>query len=124
MTIYKSINATKDPEARKTLLEGRLNYFACPKCDQKGYLLVSLLYHDMDRKFLVQYHPYPAVRSDEFLDGFEPDGRVRLDPSKLAAEIDRKLKYFRDLHVCFDMAELIRYIVFRERLHDRMKTRK
>lgn len=95
-----------------------MNHFACPKCDQKGYLLVSLLYHDMDRKFLVQYHPFPAIQSNEFLGQFDLNGHVRLDPSKLTQTIDRKLKYFSDLHVVFDMAELIRYIVFRERLHD------
>jgi hypothetical protein len=122
--VYKSINATKDPAARKALLEGKVNYFACPKCDQKGYLLVSLLYHDMDRKFLVQYHPFPAIRSNEFLDGFEPDGRPKLDSAKLAAEIDRKLDYFHAMHLVFDMAELVRYIVFREKLSDHKPDRK
>jgi hypothetical protein len=123
VTIYKSINATADPGARKALLEGKVNSFVCPKCNNKGYLLVSLLYHDMDRKFLIQYHPFPAIKSDEFLSQFELSGRVKLDPSKVAVEIDRKLSYFRELHIVFDLAELVRYILFRERLHD-LKTRK
>ena len=118
MTIYKSINATQDPEARKALLEGRVNRFVCGKCDHKGYLLVSFLYHDMDRQFLVQYHPFPAVQSDEFLKDFEVSGRPRLESGKLAAEIDRKLKYFSEMHIVFDMAEMMRYIIFRERLHE------
>ena len=118
MTIYKAINATQDPEARKALLEGQINQFVCGKCGQKGYLLVSILYHDMNRRFLVQYHPFPAVQSEEFLKDFDEAGRPRLKSSKLAGEIDRKLKYFNEMHVVFDMAELMRYIVFRERLHD------
>jgi len=124
MTIYKSINVTTDPELRQELLEGRLNFFACSKCDQKGYLLISMLYHDMDRGFLVQFHPFPAVRSEEFLRQFDTSGRVKLDPSKLAEKINRKLSYFAEMHVVFDMAELIRYVVFREKLHDLKQTKK
>ena len=116
VTIHKAINATRDPASREALLAGKINEFICPKCDQKGYLLVSLLYHDMDRSFLVQYHPFPAVRNDEFLRQFDVNGRVKLESSELAHEIDKKLKYFTSMHVVFDMAELIRYITFRERL--------
>jgi hypothetical protein len=123
VTIYKSINATQDPDARKALLEGKINQFVCSKCDQKGYLLVSFLYHDMDRRFLVQYHPFPAVQSEDFLKDFDAAGRPRLQSEKLATEIDRKLKYFSEMHVVFDMAEMMRYIVFRERLHDVLAAR-
>lgn len=124
MTVHKSINATRDPAARQALLEGKVNWFACPKCDQKGYLLVSLLYHDMDRRFLVQYHPFPAIQSNEFLSQFDPSGNVRLEPSKLALDIDRKLSYFREMHVVFDMAEMVRYILFREKLSDLKKDKR
>ena len=121
VTIHKSINATQDPAARQALLEGKVNCFTCPECNQKGYLLVSLLYHDIERKFLVQYHPFPAIQSNEFLNQFDASGNVKLEPSKLALEIDRKLSYFREMHVVFDMAEMVRYIMFRERLHDLKK---
>jgi hypothetical protein len=122
VTVWRSLNATQDPEARKQLLEGKLNFFACANCAQKGYLLTSFLYHDMERKFLVQFHPYPAVNDPEFLEQFEPSGRVKLDPTKLAEKPGRRLDYFSDIRLVFDMAELIRYIVFRERLSD-LKTR-
>ena len=124
VVIHKSINATKDPAARQALLEGKVNFFACPKCSTKGYLLVSLFYHDMDRKFIVQYHPFPAVRNDESLRQFDPAGRPKLDSAKLAQEIDSKLSYFRDMHVVFDLAEMCRYVAFRERLHDAQKVKK
>jgi hypothetical protein len=118
VTLCKSINATQDPEARKALLEGKINQFVCPKCDNKGYLLISLLYHDMDRRFLVQYHPFPAVQSEEFLKDFDQSGRPKLKSAQLTLEIDRKLRYFNEMHIVFDMAEMMRYIIFRERLHD------
>jgi hypothetical protein len=124
VTIHKSINATKDPAARQALLEGKVNFFACPKCDQKGYLLVSLFYHDMDRKFIVQYHPFPAVRNEDFLHQFDAAGHPKLDSAKLAQEIDKKLSYFRDMHIVFDLAEMCRYVAFRERLHDAQKVKK
>lgn len=121
VTIHKSINATKDPAARQALLEGKVNFFTCPKCSTKGYLLVSLFYHDMDRKFIVQYHPFPAVRNDEFLNQFDVSGQPKLDSAKLAHEIDKKLSYFRDMHIVFDLAEMCRYVAFRERLADARK---
>ena len=124
VVIHKSINATTDPTARQALLEGKVNFFACPKCSTKGYVLISLFYHDMDRKFIVQYHPFPAVRNDEFLRQFDPAGRPKLDSAKLAQEIDNKLSYFRDMHVVFDLAEMCRYVAFRERLHDAQKAKK
>lgn len=122
VTIHKAINATQDPEARRALLEGKVNFFTCPKCNTKGYLLISLFYHDMERGFIVQYHPFPAVRNDEFLNQFDVSGLPKLDSAKLAQEIDQKLSYFRDMHIVFDLAEMCRYITFRERLADARKT--
>jgi predicted RNA-binding Zn-ribbon protein involved in translation (DUF1610 family) len=124
VTIHKSINATAAPEARQALLDGKVNSFACPQCGQKGYLLISLFYHDMDRKFIVQYHPFPAVRNDDFLKEFDPVGHPKLDSAKLAQEIDKKLSYFRDMHVVFDLQEMCRYIIFRERLSGLKQGRK
>lgn len=124
VTIHKAINATQDPEARQALLDGKVNFFTCPKCDTKGYLLISLFYHDMDRKFIVQYHPFPAVRNDEFLNQFDVSGHPKLESEKLAMEIEKKLSYFKDMHVVFDLAEMCRYVAFRERLHDAHKAGK
>lgn len=116
VTIYRSINATEDPAARQLLLDGRVNAFACSKCGNTGYLLVSLLYHDMTRRFVVQYHPFPAIRSDDFMRQFDTQGQARLDRAQLPREFRHRLDYFAHIHVVFDMGELMRYVLFRERL--------
>jgi hypothetical protein len=116
--VYRSVNATQDPSVRQLLLDGRLNYFVCAGCDQKGHLLVSLLYHDIARRFLVQYHPYPAVSNESFLREFDRSGRVKLDPSRLPEKPAGPTDYFREMHIVFDMAELVRYVMFREKLFD------
>lgn len=118
LTVHRSINATSNPELRQALIEGKINFFSCSHCDQRGYVLVSLLYHDMERGFLVQYHPFPAVRSSEFLKQFDTHGRAKLDLAQLGGRLNRRLHYFTDIHIVFDMAELVRYIIFREKLYD------
>ena len=64
------------------------------------------------------------MRNDEFLREFDAGGHPKLDSAKLAQEIDQKLSYFRDMQVVFDLAEMCRYVAFRERLHDVQKVKK
>ncbi|MEO0107898.1 MAG: CpXC domain-containing protein [candidate division WOR-3 bacterium] len=118
VTIYRSIKATADPCSIQQLLQGRINRFCCSKCNHAGYILVSLLYHDMARRFIVHYHPFPAVQNDQFLGQFDARGHPRLDRSQLPMSPKQRLSYFSEIHVVFDLAELVRYIIFRERLFD------
>lgn len=117
VTVWRSLNADMSPEAREELLAGRINVFRCERCDFQADLEVSLLYHDMKRQFMAQYHPFDALEDPEFFLDFNPRGE-----SVAATELSQTfagggMDYMVRVHVVFLMSELIRYIVFRERLH-------
>jgi predicted RNA-binding Zn-ribbon protein involved in translation (DUF1610 family) len=112
VTVWRAINATNDPDARELLLAGSVNVFSCPKCRYESLLDIDLLYHDMERKFSVQYYPFERLADDGFLEAFDAEGR-------LAGPLDLpgNAEYLRRPHIVFELGELVRYIAFRERLH-------
>lgn len=117
VTVWHSLNADIDPEAREELLAGRINVFQCERCDCQVTLTVSLLYNDMTRQFMAQYHPFDALEDPEFFRDYNTRGEsvAAVEGSKLIA--GGGMDYMVRVHVVFLMSELIRYIVFRERLH-------
>jgi hypothetical protein len=119
--IWDSLNADVSPEAREELPRGRINVFDCDGCGQKFAIPVPLLYHDMARKFLVQFYPFEAF-DDAFLGRFDDNGRdirfVDTCGAMNASEGDGGFSYMKNPHIVFDMGELVRYVLFRERLFD------
>jgi RNA polymerase subunit RPABC4/transcription elongation factor Spt4 len=115
-TVWRSINATLDPEAKTQLLAGIVNVFTCPKCRYESLLDIDLLYHDMEQGFCVQYYPYERLGDDGFLAGFGLDGRPRFSVPEgmVLSEAD----YFTRPHIVFELGELVRYVAFRDRLHE------
>lgn len=117
VTVWRSLNADVSPEAREDLLAGRINVFDCAKCDCKAGLGVPLLYHDMRRQFLVQFHPFEALDDPELFSEYDARG-----DSVAAAQMSQMspgggMEYASRVHVVLQMRELVRYVVFRERLH-------
>jgi hypothetical protein len=116
--VWDSLNANVNPEAREALFEGKINVFVCEACGHQARLDAPLLYHDMVRRFVVQYYSFEMIMDGEFLERFDADGTVRsfanaarigLPPDAAAA-----MAYMAHPHLVFDMNELIRYIHFRE----------
>jgi hypothetical protein len=112
-TVWRSINATVDPELRIALFEGKVNWFVCKKCGHSAEVTFDLLYNDMRREFLVQYYPFHWLEEDERLASFTAAGEWA---SGMDGEGDGYM--FEPAHVVFDMGELVRYVIFRERLFD------
>lgn len=119
--VWESLNADISPEARRALFEGRINVFECEACGQTFPIAVPLLYHDMSRRFLVQFYPFEAF-DDSFLDRFDGNG----NDSRFAETCgvmnlslgDGDFSYMKNAHIVFHMGELVRYVLFRERLFD------
>jgi RNA polymerase subunit RPABC4/transcription elongation factor Spt4 len=111
-TIWRSINVTLDPDARASLFEGKINVFECDSCGYSGFIPVPLMYHDMDRKFCVQYYPFELLDKEDFFIQFDAEGCLS---TKAFADINLP-EYMRRQHIVFVMDEMIRYIDFRERL--------
>lgn len=111
VTIWRTINVTLDPGLKKKLLEGHINHFECRSCGTRAWLGGQfLLYHDMDRRFMVYCCPPTSLDDPKFLGQFKPDGRMEMPgiPEQMSAQYH--------MHVVFDMGELVRYVVFRDRL--------
>ena len=115
--VWRSMNVTQDPDAKELLLAGTVNVFQCPKCRYESLLDVDFLYHDMERKFSVQYYPYERLSDDNFLANFTVEGTPALNLPESAPLPDR-MDYLLRPHIVFEMGELVRYIAFRDRLYE------
>lgn len=112
-TVWRTLNATLDPEAKDALLRGEINVFRCGTCDVVEPLPVDLLYHDMRKRFCVQFYPVHWLDDDGFFDRFTRDADLRTRiPHPLAASAE----YIARAHIVFELGELVRYVVFRDRL--------
>jgi hypothetical protein len=122
VTIWESIDADPDPEARAALFEAQVNRFDCPACDFDALVPVPLLYHDRRRQFVAQYFPFGLLDEKEFVARFTADGRDRqVEEAFRKAVAAKKIPPGAEPaepHLVFDMAELVRYILFRERIFD------
>lgn len=117
VALYDSINVSLEPGLREKLLNGEINSFRCEKCGERAFIPVPLLYHDMNKAFMVQFYPFEGAQHREFLAQFTKDGEI--------AAVDglpRKIREgFKRIQIVFDMGELIRYVIFRERLYELWK---
>jgi len=122
VTIWESIDADPDPAARTALFEAQVNRFDCPACDFDALVPLPLLYHDRKRQFVVQFFPFGWLNEPEFTARFTADGRDQ----QVAEAFAQALKAKKippgaepvEPHVVFDMTELVRYVLFRERVFD------
>lgn len=122
VTIWESIDADPDPTARTALFAAQVNRYDCPACDFDALVPLPLLYHDRKRQFVVQFFPFGWLDEPEFVERFTADGRDR----QVAEAFERALRARKlppgaepaELHIVFDMSELVRYVLFRERVFD------
>ena len=110
MTLWESVNVKLDPNLKDDLLKQRLNVFFCEKCEWSGSVDVSMLYHDMEKGFCVQYVAKEDMKSPEFYRSITKQGTLQLDPIsvKIAPE------YLKKPHYVFSMKEVILYVAFRD----------
>ena len=110
--VWSSINASLNPEGRNKLFDGEINHFRCQKCAYESLIPIPLLYHDIDRKIAVHYFPPESMKKAEFLDQFDVHGKFQV-----AEEVGFDVpQHLQDVHVVFNMNELVSYVIFREML--------
>lgn len=54
LTVWQSINVQLNPEAKKSLMDGSLFSYECEECGNKMLLAYDVLYHDMEKKVMIQ----------------------------------------------------------------------
>ena len=115
ITVWHSLNATLDPQAKQELFDGRINLFHCAACDVRALLNVDFLYHDMERHFSIRYCPPESIQDDAVLSQFTTAGKLNL-PELSDVKLSPALQ---EPQIVFDMHEVVRYIRFREALWTR-----
>lgn len=110
--IWETINSQLNPEAKEKLLSHDINKLKCIKCGFEAMLRVPLLYHDMVEKYMVQFFPFDMIEKENILSNFDEQGYLSLPkmPDEMVAD------YFSRIHIAFSLDELIRYILFRDKL--------
>ena len=112
---WDSINVDLDFSLRRQLFDGRINFFRCEFCKYEAFVNGPLLYHDMTRKFCIQYLPEYWLEDVSNFESYYTDGSLETFVSFNAMGIGHRSRP----HVVFNMEELLRYILFRELLYDR-----
>jgi len=114
--IWQAIDAARNKEVREQLITGRINYFYCSSCRFEGEIAAPLLYYDTEKQFCASYVPAEYLDDEEYVSRtFTPDGTVRAG-GFAEGGISPGTDYFRHAHIVFSLPELIRYVLFRERV--------
>lgn len=114
--IWQAIDAARNMEFREQLITGRINYFCCSSCQFEGEIAAPLLYYDTEKQFCASYVPVEYLDDEEYLSRtFTYDGKVRT-PEFWEGEMSPGTDFFRHAHIVFSLPELIRYVLFRERV--------
>ena len=122
--IWGTINAQKDTEAKKQLLDGELHVFHCPSCDRNSRFEVGgMLYHDIEQDYTVVVFLPDDFDDPAFLDEFSKDGTlITKFEGEFAARKNRLasegLKHPRYV---FSLNELATYVKFRDKLFAHQK---
>lgn len=84
-TLWQSINVTLDPSLKEKLKRGELTTFRCGQCGHAAEVVFSLLYHDMEKRWMIWLVPdgkLPAGMSDGLPNKVLPGYLLRLVRSR------------------------------------------
>lgn len=100
-TIWLSVNATATPDLRESLMAGKLNILKCPACGCIFEPDSELVYHDVERRFMIRYleNPTdklnaPSVEPDSYAGGFPDSYALRIVDTR--NKLVEKIKIFED----------------------------
>lgn len=111
--VWDSINVVLSPRLKEELLAGKLNRFHCDCCGFETCVSANLLYHDMELDFIAQFYPFERTDQDQFFSEFTANAQFDLQGTGME---DGASAYFLNPHIVFSMDELIRYVIFRDKL--------
>ena len=111
--LYDTINATLILKNERNCSKAKSMCPECPTCKKTFKVSKPLLYHDMERNFMVWYYPFACIKHRKFFDEFSADGHLDDNAGLAEEEIP---EYAKNVHYVFSMDEMVRYILFREKL--------
>ena len=114
---YQAINVKLNPELKEKLFKGELNMFVCEECGNRAVVDLIFLYHDMDKRFCVQYCPYELVvqQSEKLAEMYSVEGKLNV-PANI--QLPETARYMFEPHIVLGLDEMIRYVQFRDTLFE------
>ncbi|MBS1936697.1 MAG: hypothetical protein JSS84_02655 [Bacteroidetes bacterium] len=112
-TVWSSVNS-RDEKAMKLLRAMLINRFQCEACGKEAFMEADLLYHDMERKFLIQYVSQESMKNPKFYRNITKQGTMILDPISSTIMDKTGGEHFRTPHYVFSLGELVLYLSFRD----------
>ncbi len=112
--VCDTINATLNPELKRDLIDGEINFFKCGNCEFAGFMPTALFYHDMELKYCVYFVPFDQAMSPHFLCRCSGDGTMSQEEGMSRAPAGAE--YIANPRIVFGIDELVRYVLFRDRL--------
>lgn len=114
--LYESLNVSINPEAKKDLIDGKIHIFKCNNCNSEIIIEKDLLYHDMNQHYLAYFIPKNTVFNDDFIKNqISFEGQLNFKIPDMIKN-NTEFEYFMNPHIVLSMNELIRYVVFRDRI--------
>ena len=93
----------------------RLNVFQCEQCAHEGFVDESVLYHDMENRYCVQYLSRETAKNPEYYaSNLTKRATVVLDPLSQRILEKNGETYLNHPHFVFSTREMVAYIAFRE----------
>ena len=115
--IWDAVSLQLGEEARSPLLSGEINVFRCQRCQKTFSVETSLLYNDIENRFVVCYFPFALLQEGKISDAMSFGGPMR--SRRYFPEAD----YAGSMQYIFDMNGLLRYVKFRDMLAQKMRHR-
>lgn len=106
------LDVAQYPDLKRQVLADGINAIPCPTCGRTCRCEIPVRYEDRTLGFSVQYIPAANRRDPAFLRLCDGTGALRTT----AIGASDALGMNRVPHVVFAMDELIRYVVFRDRI--------
>ena len=69
---HQSVNVSLDPQDKERVLNGSIWAFKCPKCGNETTILYPMLYHDMEKKLMIQLCSVDEVKTWSPFAGLPP----------------------------------------------------
>ncbi len=115
---YQAVNVKLNPELKEKLFTGALNIFRCDECSKRAIIDLVFLYHDIDKRFCVQYCPFGLVAegSDKLSAMYTIEGKLNVPPN---IQLPETAHYMYEPHIVLSLDEMIRYVQFREALFEK-----
>lgn len=119
MIVWTSLNATLSGEAKQDLLEKRINLLNCQHCSAETQIQLKMLYHDMKIGFCAMYVPFSTIIDESLVFDFNRHGELDSgEDSENETDKEKPYDYMEHIHLVFDMDELVRYVLFRDKLFE------